>query len=188
MALTTDLLKSNEQLKDLPENVLTIIATLSSNDESRVIDQTVKGIHDQYDKDILDITGNAKPGGVKSYDHLKLELTRLKELGAAGAKAGEYQKQVEGLKADKLALEEKIKKGSGDDVLKGQLEAVQKQVADKTTELRKFREAAEAEKTRLSSELAKEKKRGVNMELVGVFDQYLAANKIKFKPGFPARY
>lgn len=173
MALDDNKLKSVAGLT--PEQIAAI-ATLSSNDEAQVIADRIRDIHTQYDRDILEATGRQKPGTMKTYDHLKLVLSELKEASSGGS---ELQKQLDQLKKEKADLETQIKEGKGDEALRKQLSDLQAQIKDKDSHLKKWEDKHKADTKRLEDELAKKDAEALQIRVEGEFDKAIA--KLKFK-------
>lgn len=123
------MIKAVPALKDLADDQLAALVTLSQNDENAVIAAKVKEIHDQYDLDIKLITGKEKPGGMKTYDHMKTVLADLKK--AAEKNGGALQEQIDTLTRERDDLKAKIKEGATDGALKDELEKLKGQIADK---------------------------------------------------------
>ena len=94
--------------------------TYLDNYKETVIAPKIKDVHDQYDKDIKEITGIEREGNEKSYNYLK----------RAGGVLKEKADKVAGFEAKVTELEEKIKSGSSDEQLKGELEQAQTDLAN----------------------------------------------------------
>lgn len=183
--LTEELLKSNTNLSGLTAEQIAAIVQLSKNDEDTVIGKKVKEIHDQYDDDIKAITGEDKPGGVKSYDHLKTVLTSLKKKADGAGDTKALQSQIDTLKSEKADLEKKIKDGATDEVLKGQLQSVHQKLKDKESELDTFKAQAEAEKNSLTDQLTAEKQKNTRTAILNDIHQHVINNKLKYKSTIP---
>jgi len=94
--------------------------TFLENYEDSVIAPKVSEIHNQYDKDILELTGKKRPGNMKTYTFMKEVIGELK---TNGEKAAELEKEI-------ASLKEKIKNNAGNESLKKELESVQQLYAD----------------------------------------------------------
>lgn len=183
--LTKELLKSNATLAALTDEQIAAIEQLSKNDEDQVIGQKVKEIHDQYDNDIKTITGEDKPGGVKSYDHLKTVLTSMKKKADSAGDTKALQTQIDTLKTEKADLEKKIKDGNTDEVLKGQLQSVQQKLKDKESELKTYKDQVETEKKTLTDQLNAAKQKNTSTAIMNDINQYVINNKLKYKSTIP---
>lgn len=183
--LTVEKLKAQEALSTLSEDQLTAITRLSANDENEVIANKVREIHSQYDSDIASITGVAKPANVKTYDHLKTQLTSLKEAADKAGKVGELQTKITNLETEKADLLKKIKNGSGDESLKSENERLRQQLTDKNNEINQVRSTLEEEKNGLSEQLETTKGQMVGLQVGNEIDSYLMQKGIKFKDSIP---
>ena len=94
--------------------------TYLNNYKETVIAPKIKDVHDQYDKDIKEITGIEREGNEKSYNYLK----------RAGGVLKEKADKVAGFEAKVTELEEKIKSGSGDEQLKVKLKQAETDLAN----------------------------------------------------------
>lgn len=89
--------------------------------ETQKIDPRIKKIYDDFDADIEAATGQKKPDGVKTYQHLKSVLT---DLSTKSLRAKDLESEIEQLKAGKV-----------DDLTKTQLKQLQDKIAEKEIEL-----------------------------------------------------
>ena len=172
MALTGELLKQNEVLKDLTEDQVKAIETLSATDENTVIGKKVREIHDQYDNDLISVLGEdyKKPNGVHSYAHLKETVYPLaKKAIGFEAKIKEYDTVVEELK-------EQLKGKSTDEALKQQLK-------DTQTTLEQLKRQHETDKKTWQEQLAEKDSSYMSLQIGNEFDKALTG--IKFKDGIP---
>ena len=137
--LTVELLKQNTVLASLSDDVLSVIAEMSKNDENTVIGTRIGALHGQYDADILSVTGIKKNDGEKSYDYAKRVLTKYKKevdsatslkqsLEDANAKVTELQSQIEAQKGNET-LAQQLKDA------KTQVSQLQAKLTAKETEL-----------------------------------------------------
>ena len=183
--LTKELLKSDAKLAGLTDEQLTAIETLSRNDEDQVIGQKTKEIWDSVDTDLKQLTGKEKPGGVKSYDHLKTVVTELKKTADSAGDVKKLTDQIKTLETEKSDLQDKLKKGSNDEALKTQIASLEQRVKDKESELTKVKSTLEEEKTALTKKLENQQAQAVELQLNHAFDAHLVDNKIKFKGTIP---
>jgi len=119
MGLSKEAALKKVQESESPELEVFTVAehkTFLENYEDSVIAPKVSEIHNQYDKDIFEITGKKRPGNVKTYTFMKEVIG---ELQTTGKKSVELEREISELK-------EKIKNNAGNETLKSDLEAVQK--------------------------------------------------------------
>ena len=109
--LTKETIVANEALKDLSEEQISAIATLSENDEATVIGQKFGEVYRQMDSTIEKATGVKRNGDEKTYVYLE------RATKAFADKFSDY----EGLKTKIADLEKQVANG-GDAELKSQLE------------------------------------------------------------------
>lgn len=169
MALTIETLKGKPVLATLTPEQLSAIVALSVSDEDTVIGARVGEIHGSYEKDILALTGIAKNQGEKAYDYNKRVLSQYK------TEAETAKTTVETLKAEKAAVEQKLKAGSTDEALKSQL-------ADLSTKLKDAQDALKAKDSMLAKVVADHKAELTNAK---VNFQFMQTNKdIKLKAAY----
>lgn len=188
--LTKETIVANEALKDLSEEQISAIATLSENDENTVIGQKFGEVYRQMDSTIEKATGIKRDGDEKTYVYLE------RATKAFADKFSDY----EALKTKITDLEDKLSKG-GDEALKSQLEqakaelnstkeqfnamksAFDKAKADHATELNNLR--IDEELTRAREGLTF--KQGFSEAVMNTLIQQAVANvKAKF-PAFEER-
>lgn len=182
--LTVEALKAVPALKDLSQEVLTAITTLSANDENTVIAQKVQEIHTAYDADIKLITGKDKPGGVKTYEHLKTILKEYKEASEKGT--GELQAKIDAITKEKADLEKKIKEGAGDKALGEKVEAMEKEVADKENRIKALQKQVDDEKTQAKAQAEKTQAEMIGLQFDFEFQRGLSGVKFKDEKEIPA--
>lgn len=125
--LKSEVIKANDELKDLSDGQISAIETLSENDENVVIGKKVGEIHGQYDTDIKEVLDMDKPSGVKTYDWLKSTiLPQVKK--AEGVKT-----ELDAVNQKVTDLEKTIAENGGDDNIKQQLTDSQNKVKQMTT-------------------------------------------------------
>ena len=183
--LDKETIKSNPTLETLTDEQITVIETLSKNKEDEVISSNRKQWWDKLDADVAEVFGEEKPGGVKSHEHHKTWLQKIKSDASKAGQADEYRTKAEKLEAEKLELEKQIKSGSTDTALKSQVEAMELRLKDKEQELLTVKTTFETERNTLTEQLGKEKGQLTKLEMSHNFDKYLIENKIKLKASIP---
>ena len=121
--LSKEKLEKIEELKGLTPEQITAITELSKNDENVVISDKTKEIYSNLDKDILDITGIARPANTKTYEFNKQVLSEYK---TNAEKAKELETKITTLVESNKELEEKAKLGTTDEILKANYEKLNK--------------------------------------------------------------
>ena len=139
-------------------------ATYLDNFKETVIAPKIKDVHDQYDKDIKEVTGIEREGNEKSYNYLK----------RAGGVLKEKADSVAGFETKVTELEAKIKDGSGDEQLKGKLTQAETDLANAKTLYKEGKDTWDSEKKTLESS---HQKAGMS----NILDRALMG--IKFKEG-----
>lgn len=147
--LTIEMLKQNNLLSGLSDDILNAISEMSKNDENTVIGTKIGALHGQYDNDILSITGIEKNQGEKSYDYAKRVLNDYKSKLASSST---IQAQLTNAKNEIETLKQKLVNNSGDETLKQQLKdakalasQLQIQLTEQTSQLTKQKETYEAQ-------------------------------------------
>lgn len=181
MALTAEILKQQEPLKGLTDDQLTVIATLSKNDEDSSISQKMGSVLGGIDAVILELTGKSKPHGVKTVDFVKSELSTLK----ASGDNSELKNQLKTLKSEKEALEAKIAIGSGDEALKTKVSELQQQLTDKTNSIAELQTKLEADKSEYQKQIEAEKANLVGLKIDNEFSSALTGMKFKSEEIIP---
>lgn len=189
MPLTEDLIKQQESLKTLTEEQVGAVIQLHENthqvDVKKAVGDALGKVHGDYDRDIEEATGIAKPEGTKSYEHLK---TVLKDLKAKAEEAGKMTKGEEALKAayDKLqgdfnAYKEKSIE-SADATLRHKLTTTEQLAKDHENTIAKLRgDLTKAEKDK--EKILSEKDAAIVVkDLDYAFEKELG--KLAFKPGY----
>lgn len=173
MALTTDVIKSNEVLSGLTDEQITAITTLSVNDEQAVIDQKIGQTHGGYENDVFALTNVQKNQGEKAYAYA------LRVLGEYKAKADSYSAnddKIQQLTAEKTSLEQKLHENAGDVVVKQQL-------SDANNRLTQMQALIESEKTAYTAEKEKLENKIKNVHVDYAFEN--AVLDMKFKANIP---
>lgn len=178
--LTKEILKSNAALTGLTDDQVNAIAELSKNDENTVIASKTREIWDSVDTDIQAVTGEAKPTGVKSYDHLKSTLTTFK---TKASNATTLQTELDTLKVDKANLEKAIKDGNTDGALKTKVSQLEQQIVDKEGTITSLRNDLTTKESEYQKGLTAEAAKNVDLRFETAFAKSLAG--VKFKSGIP---
>lgn len=181
--LTAEKIKTIPALASLPEDAISALVTLSQNDEAATIAAKVKEIHDAYDADIKAITGQEKPAGVKTYDHLKTVLGDLKKAAEDGA--GELKGKVEQLEKERADLQKKIKEGATDAALKAQVDSLTAAIADEKKRASDLQKLITEEKKK-AEEMLKAAKQENDRLVVGMeFERGLIGARFKDEGTIP---
>ncbi|MEG0579182.1 MAG: hypothetical protein RR490_04625, partial [Niameybacter sp.] len=167
--LTIDLLRQNTALASLSDDQLKAIEALSKNDEAAVIGTKIGELHGKYDADVLALTGVAKNQSEKSYDYVKRAFGVVKTKADASEA---LNTQIESLKTEKAALEQKIADGAQDATLKQQL-------ADATTKLEQLKTVYNADKEAYGKKEETYKKQMTDLQVGFAMDSALAGMKFK---------
>lgn len=173
MALTQELLQADASLSGLPEEQISAIVTLSTNDENTVIGSRIGELHGRYDTDILEASGVAKNQGEKSYDYVKRVIA---DLVKSGGSATELNNQITSLKTEIEGYKETIAKGKGS-------EAIAQQLKDAQDRMAQIQSAYDADKDKWGKERTdyEDHIKGTRLEYA-VAD---ATKGLKFKAGYP---
>lgn len=180
--LTKEVLTSNEALKGLTDEQLTVISTLSQNDENQVIAKRIGEIHGQYDNDIKSIIGQDKPNGTKTYEWLKSVLTDYK---TKSGNTDEYQSQIESLKSEKLALEQQIKDGKIDGAAKSRIEQLEKSLSDKDAQISQWQSKYDTDFKEWESKVNDSQNKYVGLQINYEFERALQGVKFKDEKVIP---
>lgn len=185
MPLTKETITADDTLKGLTDDQIGALVTLSTNVEQKAIDDVTNRIHSDYDRDIERITGKKKEGSEKTYHLLQNVLTDLVEKSQGAGKAAELQTQLDALKAEKSALELRIKEGVTDAATKQRIADLEQKLSDKESEIKTVKTAFEQEKTQLQGKFTDLEQRTMTYELQTEANSYFAQNKINFKQSIP---
>jgi hypothetical protein len=173
MALIPDVIKANEVLKDLSDDQVTAIATLSANDENSVISAKVGELHGGYDKDIKEISGVEKNQGEKSYDYAKRVLGEFKTKAESTSALTE---EITTHKTKISELEKAIADGKGNEAMAQKLKDEEAKLTALQTQYDTDKETWEKEKDKHSAELS-------DIKVDSQFDK--VTPELKFKAGYP---
>ena len=177
--LTKEFLNAN--VEGLTEEQVARIATLSENDENRVIGGVRSDILSRFDDDIERISGIKKGENMKTWAYLKSTLDRLKESSGSDAKVQELNAEITTLKKERDDLSKKLKEGAGDDALKAEVSRLEQLVKDKETEIETVKTNLGDENTKLKADI--ETKTVENIS--GKLDSYLLDANVKFISTIP---
>lgn len=138
--------------------------TFLENHNEKVIAPKIRDVHDQYDKDVKEVSGVDRQQNEKSYDYVKRVL-------------GDYNSKVSGIAGLETTisdLNKKIEEGSGDEELKGKLATSEKELERVKTLHSEGKEAWDSEKSKMeTSHLQSSYANEIDSSLLG----------IKFKEG-----
>lgn len=162
--LNKETLIANEALKDLTEEQIDAIVTLSENDEATVLGTKFGEVYRQMDSSIEKATGIKRIGDEKTYLYLER---------AAKEYAGKFA-DYDALKTKITDLEAQIAKG-GDDALKAELENVKKELSATKDQFNTLKASFDTEKANYAKALSDYK---IESELAR------AREGIKLKAGF----
>ena len=179
--LTTKILKANKGLEGLNPEQLSLIATLSENDENAIIGQKTKDIHDKYDLDIKTLTGKEKPNNVKSYEHMKTVIGEyIKTANESGTVQSSLNGKITSLKAEKADLLKKIGDGEGNEALRGQIATLTQSITDKNTELSTVKSTFEKERGDFELKIKNQGNESLRYQVDHSIGQYLIDEKVQF--------
>lgn len=173
MALTAAIIKANQALAGLTDEQITVIETLSNNDEANVIGQRIGALHGQYDTDVLTVAGIPKNQGEKSYDYVKRVIGELKTK-VEGITA--IETQLTTLRQEKTDLETQLREKSTDPAVKQKLVDTEKALVDLQALYKK-------EKDTWTETEGKYKKDLQDFKAVSIFD--LSLSKMSFLSTLP---
>ena len=185
MPLTKETITADDTLKGLTDDQIGALVALSANVEQKAIDDVTNRIHSDYDRDIERITGKKKEGNEKTYHLLQNVLTDLVEKSQGAGKAAELQTQLDALKAEKSALELRIKEGVTDAATKQRIADLEQKLSDKESEIKTVKTAFEQEKTQLQGKFTDLEQRTMTYELQTEANSYFSQNKINFRQSIP---
>jgi hypothetical protein len=162
--LNKETLIANEALKDLTEEQIGAIVTLSENDEATVLGTKFGEVYRQMDSSIEKATGIKRIGDEKTYLYLERAAKEYAD------KFADY----DALKTKITDLEAQIAKG-GDDALKAELENVKKELSATKDQFNTLKASFDTEKANYAKALSDYK---IESELAR------AREGIKLKAGF----
>ena len=118
MALTKDLITAQESLKDLSDDQISALETLSSNDEQTSIQASVNDLQANYLSTRKDLTGAEIPANAQFGEQFKTVVGGLVTTAKKAENVGALETKIKD-------LEKQIADGSTDDALKQQLQDAQ---------------------------------------------------------------
>lgn len=175
--LTKEIIKANAALNGLSDEQLAAIEELSRNDESAVIGQKLREVHDRYDADIKELTGREKPMNVKTYDHLKTVIAELKAQEGDKGEADKLRAQVDAL--------QQLKDGKGDEALKARLQAMETAIADKESHIKRLEGRVNETKAEWEKKYQEAQGQNTALRINYEFEKALADPDIKFSTTIP---
>lgn len=173
MALTADVIKSNEGLKDLTDDQISEITTLSANDENVVIGNKTKEIYDGLDADLNTASGLEKQPNEKTYDFAKRAVGHFKTQAES---VETLNTEITGLKSKIQGYEKQIADGSTDEALKQKLTDTESKLSLLQGQ---YNDLDKKHNTTIKEHATTLKLGKVN----GTMDS--AANSLEFKPEYP---
>lgn len=187
MGLTKDTIIANDQLKDLSDEQIEAVVTLSQNSEDELFRVKMGEHYRKLDASIEEHSGVARNGDEKTYDYLPRAIDAMK---------AQYEAKEKALKDEYNALKEK-----GDDGLKSKIESLTKELETAKSEYRTLKESAEADKTnyakalndyKIDNEIARSLdgiafKSGINAELLATAKERAITNIKSKTPTFEER-
>lgn len=166
-------------IPDLSDDQAAKIAEASRNDEANVINANRREWWSNLDADIKDITGAAKPDGMKTHEHHK---QWLKELHAKSQRAEELTTEVQGLQS---RIETLQKGGSGDEQLKAEIERLKGQIQTKETELTNVRTGFDQERDTFKKQLEQERIANMTAAAIADIESAMTEAGVAFDPKIP---
>lgn len=187
MGLTKDTIIANDQLKDLSDEQIEAVVTLSQNSEDELFRVKMGEHYRKLDASIEEHSGVARNGDEKTYDYLPRAIDAMK---------AQYDAKEKALKDEYNALKEK-----GDEGLKSKIESLTKELETAKSEYQSLKESAEADKTnyakalndyKIDNEIARSLdgiafKSGINAELLATAKERAINNIKSKKPTFEDR-
>ena len=136
MALTNEVITANESLKDLTEEQVSAIVTLSQNSEDELFREKMGEHYRKLDASIEEHSGVARDGAEKTYDYLPRAIDAMK---------AKFETTIQSLRTENDDLKKKAAEG-GDAATKAQLDSVQKELDATKAQFNALKESADAEK------------------------------------------
>lgn len=136
MALTNEVITANESLKDLSEEQVSAIVTLSQNSEDELFREKMGEHYRKLDASIEEHSGIARDGAEKTYDYLPRAIDAMK---------AKFEADIRSLRTENDDLKKKAAEG-GDAATKAQLASVQKELDATKAQFNALKESADAEK------------------------------------------
>ena len=173
MALTPDVLKSNEVLSTLSEDQLSAITSLSVNDEKSVISTKIGEHHGLIERDVKEVSGIEKNQGEKSYEYMKRVLSSYKE---SSGNSSELQTKISDQEAKIQQLEKSISDGSTDTVTIQKLKDAEGKLSQLQNQYDTDKNTWETEKNSFTEKIT-------GIQVNSEFNKATAG--LKFKAGYP---
>lgn len=173
MALTPDVLKSNEVLSTLSEDQLSAITSLSVNDEKSIISTKIGEHHGLIERDVKEVSGIEKNQGEKSYEYMKRVLKSYKE---SSGNSSELQTKISDQEAKIQQLEKSISDGSTDTVTIQKLKDAEGKLSQLQNQYDTDKNTWETEKNSFTEKIT-------GIQVNSEFNKATAG--LKFKAGYP---
>lgn len=141
MALTKEIVEKN--LQGLTPDQVSMIVTLSQNDEENYMRTRTREIYNEMDETISSTLGIPRNGAEKTYNYLE---RAAKEYAAKYADYDDIKGQVAKLAQDKAALQKTIDEGVADKELKAKYESLSKELANAKAQYGELQTKFETEK------------------------------------------
>lgn len=183
--LKVDILKANEKLKALPDDVLAEIESMSKSDEKTQIDAALKTHKDRIDKDIEGITGVPKPNDTPTHVYLKSSLTSLSEKAKEAANAEKYKADFEKSTKEIESLKKQIAEG-GDGATKKLVASLEQKLEDERNTLAALKKQKEDAEKDLADKLAKSEADRTKADIVNSINQHVKSAGLKYNEAVPA--
>lgn len=170
-----DAVRAIPELEGISEDAVKAIVTLVSN--------KIRTLHEMYDADIKEVTGQDKPAGMRTYEHLKNVLTTLKTQADNGA--NEWKTKVQQLEAERADLQKKIKEGATDAALKTQVDALTAAIADEKKRASDLQRLVQEEKKKAEDLLSQAKAENDRLIVGMEFERGLIGARFKDETAIP---
>lgn len=184
MALTAETIKEQKALEGLSAEQIAAIATLSANDENKVIGEKTKEIHSRYDEDIKRITGKDKPAGVHTYDNLNRILEDYVQ--AAKKVPAELTKQLDELRSERDELAKKIK-DNAPEATKAEIAKMEGLLNDANSRIKALQEGEKSLKEEYEGKLKKASSDVTDLQVEYEFEKALQGVKFKDEKIIPLK-
>lgn len=169
MALTPEIIKQNDALKQLSDDVITAFVTLATNEETRVVNERTGKMYGDLDNDILEATGIPKKDGEKTYDYNKRAFGILKQR----SDKSDLTKELDEAKAETVRLKKVVSDNAGD-------AEVAQRYRDAQLALNKLQEQYDTDKKDWDKTLKTREGEFARLRVEQVLNQTLSG--VRFKP------
>lgn len=177
--LTKEILESN--VTGLTPEQIEAITKLNENDVKAEISANRKTWWDQLDADVEEVFGQAKPHGEKSHENHKNWLRNVKKKSDEAGNVETFKTQITQLEKERDELNEQIKNGKGNEMMKSQITDLERKLKDKDDELKVTRENLEKERDELRQNWESEKSGTLSLRVKNAIADGIVKKEIKFK-------